>query len=226
MAMGHIYEEYYREVRDSKGKIAKIKTTCPPDFNFAYDVVDRFAQEDPDKLALVHRSAEGKETRLSFGDLKKLSDKAANAFRKLGIKKFDSVMLLLKRRYEFWISILALHKLGAIAVPTSHMVSAEDISERIAVAGTKAIICVNSESICDKVKEAIGTGDVIQIVVGDKYEDKADFNELIADESDVFERVTTSKDDSMLYYFTSGTSGAPKAVIHDYSYPIAHIFTA
>ena len=224
--MGHIYEDYYREVRDSKGEIVEIKTTCPPNFNFAYDVVDRFAFENPDKLALVHRSAEGKETRLSFGELKRLSDKAANAFKKLGISKNDSVMLLLKRRYEFWISILALHKLGTIAVPTSHMVSAEDISERATVAGTKAIICVNSESICDKVKEAIDKNDIIQIVVGDKYEDKADFNELIAGESDVFERVTTSKDDSMLYYFTSGTSGAPKAVIHDYSYPIAHIFTA
>ncbi len=206
--MSYIYEDYYKEIKDSEGKIVKIETTYGDDFNFAYDVVDRFAKEEPDKLALVHKSAEGVDTRFTFGELKKLSDKAANALASLGIKKGDSVMLLLKRRYEYWISILALHKMGVVAIPTSHMVSAEDIAERIDTAGTKAVICVNSEHICSKVEEAVKGRETLQLVVGDKYKEAIDFNELIARSSDSFTRVETNVHDDMLYYFTSGTSGA------------------
>ena len=224
--MSAIYENYYREIKDNSGKITDIEIRYPDDFNFAYDVVDRFAEESPDKLALIHRSAEGKDTRFTFGDLKRLSDKAANGLKELGVGKNDSVMLLLKRRYEFWISILALHKLGAVAIPTSHMVSAEDISERAVISGAKVIICVNSEHICEKVRDAIGTKDIVQLVVGDKFENCPEFDTLLDKAKDAFDRVKTDVNDNMLYYFTSGTSGCPKAVIHDFSYPIAHIYTA
>ncbi len=224
--MSFIYEDYYKEIKDSDGKIIKIETKYDEDFNFAYDVVDRFAKELPSKLALVHKSAEGEDTRFTFDELRILSNKAANALRSLGIGKGDPVMLLLKRRYEFWISILAIHKLGAIAIPTSHMVSSEDIEERIIAANAKAVICVNSEHICCKVDDAISDKNVIQIVVGDRYKDKLCFKELINKASDTLERVKNKVSDDMLYYFTSGTSGAPKAVIHDFSYPIAHIYTA
>ena len=153
--MSQIYEDYYREITDGNGRICGINTQWGPHFNFAYDVIDRFAKESPDKPALLHLSALGEVTRFTFADMKRLSDKAANALRALGIKKGMPVFLLLKRRYEFWISILALHKLGAIAVPTSHMVSAEDIRERTQASGAKAVICVNSEHICEKVAEAV-----------------------------------------------------------------------
>ncbi len=224
--MSLIYEDYYKEITDKDGNIVSIETKYDENFNFAYDVVDRFAKETPGKLALLHRSAEGVDTKLSFGDMARLSNKAANALLELGIRKGDSVMLLLKRRYEFWISIIALHKLGAVAIPTSHMVSAEDIAERATAAGAKAIICVNSDNICDKVFEAAGRTGSLQLTVGDKYKDTLDFNALIEKGSDELERVKTNVSDDMLYYFTSGTSGAPKAVIHDFSYPIAHIYTA
>ncbi len=224
--MSFIYEDYYKEITDAEGNIVKIETSFGEDFNFAYDVVDRFAKETPDKLALLHRSADGKDTRFSFGMLKELSDRAANALSSLGIGRGDPVMLLLKRRYEFWISILAIHKLGAVAIPTSHMVSSEDIKERLEASGAKAVICVNSEHICDRVYEAVKNQDVLQLVVGDRYREAIDFNERINEASSDFVRVETNVSDDMLYYFTSGTSGAPKAVIHDFSYPIAHIFTA
>ncbi len=224
--MSYIYEKYYKEVTDASGEIVSIDTSYGKDFNFAYDVVDAIAMESPDKTALVHRSTLGARTVLTFGDLKTKSDKAANALMGLGLGKGDPVMLLLKRRYEYWILILALHKIGAVAIPTSHMVSSEDIRERIEVSGAKAVICVNSESICDKVKDAVEGSDVYQLVVGDKYPGAIDINELTEKASATLSRISTCVTDDMLYYFTSGTSGSPKAVIHDYSYPIAHIYTA
>lgn len=224
--MAGLYTGFYREIADNNGNITDISFTYDENFNFAYDVVDKYAKEDPEKLALIHKSTKGEVSRFSFADLKKLSDKAANMLLKLGVGKGDSVMLLLKRRYEFWISILALHKLGAVAIPTSHMVSSEDIKERLSLAGAKAVICVNSDDICDKVEKAIENTEIMQIVVGEKYHEAASFNELMEGASDEFKRVATNVNDDMLYYFTSGTNGAPKAVIHDHSYPLSHIYTA
>lgn len=221
-----IYEDYYKEIKDDSGKITDIKLTYGDDFNFAYDVMDRFAKEVPDQLALLHKTADGRKTRFSFRDMQVLSNKAANGLRSLGIGKGDSVLLLLKRRYEFWISILALHKLGAVAVPTSHMVSAKDIRERVSLSNAKAVICVNADDICSKVENAIEGLLTCQIVVGDAYKDKKSFDQILESGESSFDRVSTKVTDPMLYYFTSGTNGAPKAVIHDYSYPLSHIFTA
>ncbi|WP_026663865.1 AMP-binding protein [Butyrivibrio sp. AE2015] len=221
-----IYEDYYKEIKDDSGKITDIELTYGDDFNFAYDVMDRFAKEVPDQLALLHKTADGRKTRFSFRDMQVLSNKAANGLRSLGIGRGDSVLLLLKRRYEFWISILALHKLGAVAVPTSHMVSAKDIRERVSLSKAKAVICVNADDICSKVESAISGLLTCQIVVGDVYKDKKSFDQMLESGESSFDRVTTKVTDPMLYYFTSGTNGAPKAVIHDFSYPLAHIFTA
>ncbi len=224
--MAHIYEEYYRETVAPDGTVTAVTTCCPDNFNFAYDVLDRYAVERPDGIALVHRSTMGQLRQFTFAEMKRLSDKAANALSALGIGRGMPVFLLLKRRYEFWIAILAIHKLGAIAVPTSHMVSAEDIAERTHTAGAKAVICVNSEGICEKVEEALRGTDILPLVAGEPYGAFLRFNELTEQASDAFNRVETRVTDAMLYYFTSGTNGAPKAVIHDFSYPIAHIFTA
>ena len=221
-----IYEDYYKEIRDSQGKITDVLFDYPDSFNFAYDVMDRFAGEAPEQLALLHKTAEGRITRFTFGDIKRLSDKAANAMRSLGIGKGNGVMLLLKRRYEFWISILAIHKLGAVAIPTSHMVSAEDIRERVRLSGAKAVICVNADDICDKVAEAVSGLQVTMIVVGKRYKDSKSFDGMVEAAESSFARVKTNVTDPMLYYFTSGTNGAPKAVIHDFSYPLSHIYTA
>lgn len=224
--MSEIYEDYYREIKDTKGKITGIDFSYNDNFNFAYDVMDRRAKETPDERALVHKTAEGKRTVFTYADIKRLSDKTAVMLRGLGVAKGDAVLLLLKRRYEFWISILALHKLGAVAVPTSHMVSAEDIRERVKLSKAKAVICVNADDICYKVEKAIGEMDVVQLVVGEPYKDKPSFDELLSRTTESFDRVETKVTDDMLYYFTSGTNGAPKAVIHDFSYPLAHIYTA
>ena len=118
-----VFEKYYREIRAKDGAIERIETRVPAHFNFAYDVVDWFAERTPDKPALLHKSIDGVLTEFTFGDMKRRSDEAAIALSEVGVGRGDAVMLLLKRRYEFWIAMLALHKLGAIAVPTSHMVS-------------------------------------------------------------------------------------------------------
>lgn len=222
----NLYDEYYREITDKDGKITSVETSFDDGFNFAYDVMDKAALLMPDDIALVHKSAEGKERRFTFLEMKTLSDKAANLLSSLGIQKHDPVMLLLKRRYEYWISILAIHKLGAVAIPTSHMVSDEDIKERAVKAGAKAIICVNTEGICEKVYEGTKDLDMVRLSVGEKCENFLDFDFLMDISPSDLTRVATSAHDDMLYYFTSGTSGEPKAVIHDFSYPIAHIYTA
>ncbi len=230
--MTGLYTEFYKEILDSNGNIKDISFSYDRNFNFAYDVVDRYALEEPEKIALIHKSTDGKVRKFSFAELKRLSDKAANMLIDLGIGKKDSVMLLLKRRFEFWICILALHKLGAVAIPTSHMVSATDIAERLVLSGAKAVICVNSDDICNKVSDAIKDAEdkakekIEQIVVGEKFNSALMFDKLLEKASDKLLRIETTVDDPMLYYFTSGTNGDPKAVIHDYSYPLSHIYTA
>ena len=224
--MALLFEEFYRENLGKNGEIESISTRYPDNFNFAYDVIDRLAKDKPDSLALVHRSAEGKSRRYTFSDMSRLSNKAANMLKGLGVQKGDAVMLLLKRRFEFWISILAIHKLGAVAIPTSHMVSAEDITERAKKSAARAIICVNADNICDKVQKACDATGMLMITVGKRYGKSVGFHEMLERSSDEMYRVPTNVTDDMLYYFTSGTSGEPKAVIHDFSYPIAHVYTA
>ncbi len=224
--MSLVYEDYYKEILDEYGNIVSVETRYSEDFNFAYDVVRRYASVSPDKLALVHKSAEGKDSRFSFRDLELLSNKTAHVLRDMGVGRGDSVMLLLKRRFEFWICILAIHKLGAVAVPTSHMVSAEDIHERVNIAGCRIVIGVNSRQICEKIEEALEDTAAKLLVVGENYKDLPNLGALLPKASDKLARVRTGVHDDMLYYFTSGTSGSPKAVIHDFSYPIAHIYTA
>lgn len=226
--MPQLYEKYFKEKLDINGKLQSVDVCFDDNFNFAYDVLDVIANETPDKRALVYKSCQGKVTEFTFGQISKLSNQMANVLEKQGIGRGDSVMLIMKRRYEFWIAMMAIHKLGAVAIPTSHMVAGDDIRERIIKADIKAIICVNDDYICKCVESAENGIDnkVINYVVGQKREGYEFITELMEQESDVFDRVETAVTDNMLYYFTSGTAGEPKAVIHDFSYPIAHIMTA
>ena len=234
--MAEIYEKYFKESFEG-GKLTDIKLEVPHDFNFAYDVVDEIAKEHPEDVALVHKSCEGEKTVFTFDAMRRLSNKTANMLMGLGIKRGDRVMLILKRRYEFWLSMLAIHKIGAVAIPSSHMVSSSDIRERVIAASVKALICVNSEDIVSNVVKAVSEpsevpseneclNSVIKLCVGDKCEGFIDFDEAFAGCSEELSRQETQSSDNMLYYFTSGSSGSPKAVIHDFSYPIAHIYTA
>lgn len=215
------YEDYY----------ANFKIDVPDSFNFAYDVVDYYAAHEPNRKALVW--CDDNESRIfTFRDMKIMSDKAANVFTKAGIKKGDPVMLILKQRYEFWFCILALHKIGAVTIPATHMLTTHDIEYRVNNADIKMIVSVASDSLNSSVDEAQKKEKALKLkmIVGKKRDGWIDFNEEMNSASDSFIRPTDANapknEDLMLLYFTSGTTGFPKMVAHNYAYPLGHIITA
>ena len=201
----------------------------PEHFNFAYDVMDAWAEEDPDRLALLWTNEKGDCHRFSFKEMKELSDRTASYFLSLGIKKGDFVMLILKRRYEFWLSVLALHKIGAVVIPATHMLSAHDIIYRNNRAEIKAIICAGEEYILKHVAEAVKESPTVEVLVSVGPEVPEGFHDWHKEWENVpeFHRDgrTNDNDDTMIMYFTSGTSGEPKMVIHNYLYALGHLTT-
>lgn len=223
-----IYQKYCKEVFDEDGILKNLEIKCEDSFNFAYDVVDVIAEETPDRTAVVWCDKHGEERTFTFGELRMLSNQAANVFRAHGIGRGDKVMLILKRHYQYWYALLGLHKLGAVAIPSTHMLTARDIAYRVKSAAIKVIVCTPEEKIPSYVaevkKECPELGDCM--MVNDASEGFCDFDQEIASADTVFERVETDREDSMLLYFTSGTTGEPKGVLHDYAYPLGHIITA
>lgn len=208
------------------------KINIPENFNFAYDVVDEIAAKNPDKMALVWCNDKGAKATFTFGQLKKYSDRAANFFQAIGIKKGDPVMLVLKRHYEFWFALIALHKLGAIGIPATHLLTTKDFVYRNNAADIKMIVCVNEEEVLRHIDEAQEKSPTLKFkaVVGGNREGWLDFNSELEKASEDFSRPTggqaTKNDDILLLYFTSGTTGMPKMVQHNFTYPLGHIMTA
>jgi acetyl-CoA synthetase len=202
----------------------------PDNFNFAYDVVDEWARIAPQKRALCWTNDHGKHIDFSFADIKKQSDATASYFRQLGIGKGDMVMLILKRRYEFWFSILALHKLGAICIPATHLLTEKDIIYRSNAAGIKMIVAVGESEVINHVNGARQEATTLQQVVSvgpEIPEGWNDFHNGIAQApSFIRPAEKNNNEDISLLYFTSGTTGNPKMVIHDFTYPLGHIVTA
>ena len=191
----------------------------PENFNFAYDVMDVWASEKPEKTALIWTNDEGEERFFSFADLKAETDRAAAYFLSLGIGRGDCVMLILKRRYEWWISMLALHKIGAVAIPATHMLTTHDIVYRNTSAGIKAIVCVGEEYVLTQVQGAMPESKTVEVLVsiGPMVpEGFHDWHKEIAAAPPFVRPEPTNNDDMMLMYFTSGTSGEPKMVAHDF----------
>lgn len=201
----------------------------PEHFNFAYDVMDEWAKEKPEKLALLWTNDEGECIRFSFKDIKEQSDRAAAYFQQLGIGKGDMVMLILKRRYEFWISMLALHKIGAVAIPATHMLTTHDIVYRNNRASVKAIICAGEEYIMQQVEGSKAESPTLKTLVSIGPKQAEGFHDWHKEWNDApaFVRPTekNDNDDTMLMYFTSGTSGEPKMVAHDFLYALGHLTT-
>ena len=201
----------------------------PEHFNFAYDVMDEWAKEKPEKLALLWTNDEGECIRFSFKDLKEQSDRAAAYFQQLGIGKGDMVMLILKRRYEFWISMLALHKIGAVAIPATHMLTTHDIVYRNNRASVKAIIYAGEEYIMQQVEGSKAESPTLKTLVSIGPKQAEGFHDWHKEWNDAPAFVRPSEkndnDDTMLMYFTSGTSGEPKMVAHDFLYALGHLTT-
>lgn len=212
------YEDFYEN----------FKVNVPQNFNFAYDVIDVWAAQEPERQALVWCDEQGAERNFTFRELKYYSDKAANFFLGKGIKKDDKVMLILKRRYEFWICMLALHKIGAIPIPATHQLKEKDIIYRVNSAGVKMIVAVDGEETIEFTETAEQKCETLKLkaMVHGHRDGWIDFTAEVEQASDKLERIPNSSDDPMLLYFTSGTTGYPKMVLHTYSYPLGHIVTA
>lgn len=223
-----IYQRFCEETVDEHGTLQSISLHYPEDFNFAYDVVDAIAAETPEKRAMVWCNAENEERIFTFSDVKEQSNRMANAFRAAGLKKGDRVMLVLKRHYEYWFAVLALHKLGITAIPATHMLTVSDYVYRIRMAKVNAIVCTPCGDAAQKLRAAVEEAGVDSILwtVRKDIQGFRNLTEEAAAAPALLERIPTKVTDPMLLYFTSGTTGYPKGVIHDFSYPLAHIVTA
>ena len=205
------------------------KVEVPENFNFGYDIVDAWAAEQPEKNAILWTNDQGLEHQYTFAELKEKTDATASYFQSLGIGYGDMVMLILKRRIEFWFSIIALHKLGAVAIPATHLLTKKDIVYRCNAADIKAIVCAGEEVITDHIIEAMPNCPTLEHVISigpGMPEGFKDFQEGIANAAPFVKPVhPNTNDDIMMMYFTSGTTGEPKMVAHDFTYPLGHLTT-
>lgn len=206
------------------------KVNIPDGFNFAYDVVDEWAKNFPEKRALIHFDDETMESvDYTFSDMSRMSNKAANAFMRMGIKKGDRVMLILRQRVEVWVSFLALHKIGAVCIPATFQLTPKDIIYRCDSANIKMICTVDQADVIENIKQSMNKCKTLEkvCVVGENIpagmlDLRAEFEK--SDEN--LERITNHINDPMLMYFSSGTTGMPKMILHDFTYPLGHIVTA
>ena len=207
----------------------------PENFNFAYDVMDAWAEEKPDKVALLWTSERGEEVSTTYREFKEQTDRTAAYFMQLGIKHGDKVILILKRHYQWWLSMMALCKVGAIAIPATHMLTVHDIVYRNQSASVKYIICANDEYITEQIAKAMPDSPTVKALVAVNALSELDkpipegFHDWRKEwaEAPAFVRPdnVNTNEDTMLMYFTSGTSGEPKMVAHDFLYALGHLTT-
>ena len=224
-----LYQKYVTEGYDEKGVLNRFDIHCPENFNFAYDVIDRIAELEPHRRAMVWTDEHGAERTFTFADFSEASNRVANMLYAKGIRKGDKVMLVLKRHYEFWFTILALHKIGAVTITATNLLTTKDVAYRIEAAHVKGIVCTATCEISRYVEEAEKkTGDIlpVKILARGEREGWDSFDELYEHYSSVWERADTNVNDDMLLYFTSGTTGNPKMVVHSHYYAIYHLMTA
>ena len=227
-----LYKQYLEqwEFGSYEDYLKNFKFVVPEHFNFAFDVLDRMAEETPDARALQWCNPQGEARAFTYREISRESSRCANMLQALGVKRGDVVMLVLKRHYEFWISIMALHKLGAVAVPATHLLTKKDIVYRANAADISAIIGTTENVFADQMDAALPECPTIKLRISarGKREGWLSFDEEMAKRQDVFERPLplNENDDPLLIYFTSGTSGMPKMVLLDCAYPLGHIQTA
>ncbi len=205
----------------------RFEIRVPENFNYGLDIIDEYARLSPDQKALLWCNDKGEKKEFTFGDISRLSNKAANYFISAGVKKGDTVMLMLKRRYQFWYLMIALHKIGAIAIPSTHLLTESDLDYRITAGEIKWIVTVNDDVIIDHVNKAKAVHPTVTVAsVCGAPEGYIDLDKEIENAPETaIERVTVNTD-PMLIYFTSGTTSHPKMAEHCYTYPLGHILTA
>ena len=225
-----VWKEFIIPTENEKGALTAIDFKNQDKFNFGFDVIDKIAEKEPNKVALVHVAKDETERKFTFADIKRASNQTANYLKSLGIKKGDKVLLILKRHYQFWQIMVALHKLGAVAIPATNQLKAYDISYRIKKAGVKAVVCTPDDNIPVEVETAEKDCPTLQtkIIVNAERNGWRNYDEEYQLYTGKFPRTEDSPcgDDLMLMYFTSGTTAYPKAAMHNYKYPLGHFVTA
>lgn len=230
MEAPRVWQDYVIPEESEAGVLTGISFRGEDRFNFAFDIIDRLGREKPEKLAMLHVSRDQSEHRFTFKDMKDASNQTANYFKSLGIRKGDKVMLILKRHYQFWFSMLALHKLGAVAIPASNQLKEHDMTYRLNKAGIKMVVCTADDGVPEEMDKAALQSPSLQIkvLVGGQRAGWRNFNQeycLFTRHLDRPEGAACG-DDPMLMYFTSGTTGNPKLAMHNYKYPLGHFITA
>lgn len=203
------------------------KLKVPEKFNFAYDVIDEYARLAPEKKAILWCNDKGEEKTITFKELSVMANQAANVLKSRGLKKGDIVMTMLNRRWEYWVTVIACHKAGIVIIPATFLLTPKDIEYRIKGAGAKCLIATNEETVLeniDKTKPDLPS-DIIYFTTG-KRDGYADYTSEMENASTEWERVETSLDDESMVYFTSGTTGYPKMVAHNFLYPLGFIYNA
>ncbi len=213
---------------DEDGVFNRIKFHNTETFNFAYDILDELARIAPQKLAMLHVDKDKTERRFTFREISRASNRAANYFRSLGITRGDRVMLVLKRHYQFWIAMMGLNKLGAIAIPATNQLLAKDFDYRFNAAGVTAVISTPDDGVPTEIEAALATSPTVttKLIVGGARDGWRDFDAEISMYSSHFDRVDVGGEDPLLMYFTSGTTGYPKIAVHNHKYPLGHYPTA
>ena len=223
-----IYKRFCKETVDENGRLLDIEFNYPNNFNFGYDVVDKIAEETPDKKAMVWCNTENEEHIFSFADISLMSNKVASVLLDGGIKRGDKVIVALKRHYEYWFLAVALHKIGAVMIPVTHMLTADDFIYRLDASKAVAVIATPFNDVPKHVTEAVARGGY-NLKLWTVQQDIPGLRNLTKEmeaASPLAKRIETVVTDPMVLYFTSGTTGYPKGVMHDFSYPLAHIVTA
>ena len=225
-----IYKKWTKVVKNENGTPVSVEFLNTDQFNFAFDIIDELGRTKPEKLAMLHLDKNKTERRFTFRDISRESARAANYFESLGIKKGDRIMLVLKRHYQFWFSILGLNKLGAIAIPATNQLKVHDFTYRFKAAGVTGIICTADGDTAGQVDEACGEYGGIEnrIIVGADREGWRNFDREYSGFSDEYPRREDSPkgEDLMLMFFSSGTTGYPKIAAHNHKYPFGHFITA
>ncbi len=224
-----VADDFIESTYDENGVFNGISFKNEDKFNFAFDCVDAIAKKNPDKLAMMWVGNDKTDRKFTFSDMKKYSAKTANYFESLGIKRGDTVMLVLKRHYQFWFCMLALHKIGAIAIPATNQLVEHDFTYRYKAAKVKAIVCTSDGDVSAEAEKAAAEfPGMIKILVGGQKEGWNDFNVEMERFSTHFKRtgLTPCGNDPMLMLFTSGTTGYPRIATHSYKYALGHYPTA
>ena len=225
-----VCEKFVQTEENQQGALQKIHFSDISRFNFAFDIVDELAEKKGDRLAMLHLDRFQNETRFTFRDMKKQSARAANYFRSLGIKKGDRVLVVLRRQHHFWLTMLALCKIGAVAIPATDQLLAHDYEYRFNKAEAAAIICTAYGKATEHVDEALPKCPTVRVKVicGGEKEGWHDFDSEYSMYSSTFLRSedTPCGNDPMVMFFTSGTTGYPKLVSHSHTYPLGHYITA